>query len=36
MDLFVQPVANHEGVDESEPMRLHRVILLFGILVKVW
>ena len=35
MNLFVQPVANHEGVDESQPMGLHRVVLLFGMSVKV-
>jgi len=32
MDLFVQPVANHEGVDESKPVGLHRMVLLIMVL----
>ena len=35
MDLFVKPVANHEGVDESQPVGLHRMVLLFGVSVNV-
>jgi hypothetical protein len=31
MDLFVQPVPNHKGIDESEPVGLHWMVLLFVI-----
>jgi hypothetical protein len=33
MDLFVKAVADHESVDESEPVRLHGMILLYGVII---
>lgn len=35
MDLFVKPIPDHESVDESEPVGLHGMILLSGVLAQI-